>query len=85
MKKKPKKLTVRVTAKDIREGKAGDACRCPIAHAVRRVTGGRKVSVGLFRAYFGGVCFTLPRRAVCFVQDFDRRWPVKPFQFTVTL
>lgn len=77
------KLTVRVTQGDIDKGAAGSHCNCPIALAVKRLTGANDVSVNCDDIYFGYKIFPLPPKVSKFILSFDFHQPVKPFQFTI--
>ena len=87
MKSKTKKMTVRVTWKDIRSGVMGDCQMCPIAKALRRktyykqdinVAGSEDCTVGNYQA-------TGPKTMDTFINQFDAGKPVKPFTLTLTL
>lgn len=38
-------MLIHITEEDIKEGKRGDSCECPVARAVKRNIGGHKCSV----------------------------------------
>lgn len=94
MTKLPSKLIVRVTARDIKNGKPRKPCRCPIALAVRRKVGplwrlsadygyttvkAKRPTVNQSRQY------STPKMATRFMSKFDGRRPVKPATFTFRL
>jgi hypothetical protein len=83
-------MRVEVTADDIANGKRGLPWCCPIARAIKRASGGSRVSIGTFNglAYDWGtahpaVFFDLPEVARCFISDFDSGRPVEPFSFEI--
>lgn len=77
------KLTVRVTQVDIDKGKPHNACRCPVALAIKRL--GYGSSVGRKEIYIHNVMVLIstPIKAAKFITAFDNGQPVKPFQFTI--
>ena len=82
-------MRIDVTQDDIASGEPGDAIRCPIARAIRRVTGCLS-SVGtshvdLFEANGRAHDFELPAEAYNFVTEFDHELPVAPFSFDLPL
>lgn len=81
-------ITVKVTAKDIRDGRIGDSSWCPVALAFRRKFKGsrKRISVGAADAYIGNKVFELSEETMNFVRNFDlhriearRVCKVKPF------
>lgn len=82
------KITVNVTANDIKHGKPTEPCLCPVARALRR-KGDKNgpVGVGFYYADFrkDGFFrqFELPSHVRQFIRNFDRNLPVKPFKFVV--
>jgi hypothetical protein len=77
-------MRVEVTQDDIDNGKRMDGAYCPIALALRRLTG-KRCSVSAYRAginyAFGPDHFHLPKEAQQFVLDFDDDRPVVPLSF----
>lgn len=76
-------MRVNVTARDIREGKAGQCCLCPIARAVKRHKGWDLAMVGLGLVWRCNRPETaiLPIAALQFLRRFDRGRKVRPFKF----
>jgi hypothetical protein len=79
-------MKIQITEKCIKNGIRRDVHCCPIALALQRA-GLRDVHVsnryiqgnGKFKHY----AFKLPRKAIAFIWDFDRKKPVKPFAFVL--
>lgn len=78
-------IKICVTDKDIASGERQNSSCCPVALAVRRVTG--DICSVLYRSVFcyGRGCAELPPEAQEFIVNFDRYKPVKPFEFEVDL
>lgn len=77
-----KKVTVKVTKKDIKAGKKEDGASCPIAKAFRRQTKThKKITVDYGYINCGGNLYTLPQEANDFIEYFDEGGAVKPFKF----
>jgi hypothetical protein len=85
-------ISVEVTEHDIRHGKRGDPCQCPVARAIRRAIGQPEahVIVGVYAVEAAGCAigegddaqvFVLPVRAARWVQQFDLGDPVEPIAF----
>ncbi len=83
-----KLLKIKVTAKDIENGKRNDGARCPIARAARRVL--KKVASvdgTVIEFKYDGNDYTdsiLPKAASNFIARFDDKKKVKPFTFKVS-
>ena len=77
-----KQITICVTAKDIKSGRAFQYTKCPIALAASRHTGG-KVRVGSQFITLGKQQLKLPPKALQFMRYFDNwgRSFVEPFKF----
>ena len=85
-----RKVTVRVTAKDLEEGEPSAAFTCPIARAISRTLKG---AYGV--SYEGGVAIwvgsgepiaaskPLPANASRAMKRIDNRETVRPFSFTI--
>ncbi len=87
MKRKPKTIVVNVTAKDIRCGEHGMCSKCPVAFALSRAMN-EPCGAGALRSwwkYSDGLTKDLPAAALRFIQRFDARLPVMPFEFKVTV
>ena len=81
-------MKISVTEQDIKKGFVGECRACPIALAIERATG--RVGVAVARTYvnLGEIRATgyhdladLPESARSFIQRFDSRNPVEPFEF----
>ena len=86
-KRYPKTMTIRVTKADIENAVPLSAVCCPIARAIHR-QGWNRASVAAHQMFLDRFdrepsCYNLPDKARAFVNRFDRKYPVKPFQFTV--
>lgn len=86
----PKTLPIKVTATDIRLGRPEKPSLCPIARATTRtLKGNKRVFVdGLeieVRAGRAEIYYSLTKRAQKFVERFDARKSVKPFEFRAKL
>ena len=79
------KYKVEVTAKDINKGRVCNGQYCPVALAVGRT--GRfilgKIFVANTRVYAGDAKYSLPKKAIAFIEKFDEGRPVKPFSFVL--
>ena len=84
-------MDVKVTQKHIDESRkifkknprATRACYCPIALALKELTGEGDVTVGLGSAFIKNKHYTLPEKAVDFIQKFDEKTPIEPIKFTL--
>ncbi len=80
------RIKVEVTPNDIRRGIWGDSYRCPIAKALRRTLGGawsvRDEAVGLGKNT--GQTIALPKKALSFIDKYDRWRTAQPFSFSIT-
>lgn len=80
-------LRVPVTQEDIDNGKMGDAMQCPIAQAVRRVSGAIYATVTYWNIFLYDDEFREIARyrannpAFKFIMDFDGGKPVEPHTF----
>jgi hypothetical protein len=83
MKTKKTKLSVNVTAHDIKTGSVGNGYNCPVQKGIRRATYYKKfVSVGSDTAVIGNVCgIELPQKAKTLINRFDQKLSVKPISF----
>lgn len=88
-------LTVNVTAEDIAQGRRSDCHLCPVARALRRVTGSVWAAVGRYEMVWRGPnakairCDT-PDEVIRFVADFDsvpgvNIPPFAPFSFELEI
>jgi hypothetical protein len=89
-----RKINLKVTSLNIKNGKITDPANCPIANAIKREFKGLLfVSVLADRAFVGikkGVkkityCSPLSKEATTFVKNYDRGNFVKPFKFELML
>lgn len=88
-------VTISVTAEDIAKGKPGQACDCPIWHAIARALPWLPQSDddGLFSVGPLGVCgigsglesIDLPQEVYSFIGRFDSVLPVEPFEFDLDI
>lgn len=83
---------ITVTQDDIQLGKPGHADCCPVALAVQRsvkqdtIVHARCTWVTLRASLYGGSKVPdLPRSAVRFIKNFDKRNTVKPFNFFLNI
>jgi len=80
------KLTITVTAEDIRLGRPGDPYRCPITLAVLRHPSFKDKEVATSCYFlvtnFCGV-YRLPPEAISFIKAFDTAMKVKPLSFEI--
>jgi len=75
-------MHIYVKRKHIKAGVPGNIHLCPIAKAVREQLGTtRGVSVECGEVLVGRTKFTLPGKAIRFVDMFDLEYNVKPFGF----
>lgn len=91
------KIIVRVTQKDIRDGKPGNGVLCPVARALHRAVGPvvREVRVGTTSASWskeenerGAAIWkfvNLRPRMSLWIQAFDKGQPMKPTRTTLTV
>lgn len=79
---------IKVTKADIKKGKKGSVCDCPIALAIKRATGlkGRDVAVGDYQPEVDGYIFEGPCESLTtFIEAFDGGEKVKPFSFNMEM
>jgi hypothetical protein len=86
------RFKIQVTNEDIRKGRRGTICHCPIARAVKRELGaaGREVRVFPTLLRFqnrrlGQFDICMPSEAKAFVKDFDGGEQVQPFEFDIKI
>ena len=69
---------IRVSASDIRNGRAADCFRCAVARALQRATGDDEAHVNeidyLLRLHVWGRIFTAPQCVTDFIVAFDRHY-----------
>lgn len=81
-----KTITIRVTAKDIKNGNKADCCLCPVALAMRRVIPYCQVHSKVFNVPLNFHDYPLPKKVQAWIERFDRGWGrVKPFSFKIKL
>jgi hypothetical protein len=86
-------ITIEVTQEDIDKGEPGEACRCPIARAVSRLTppgtlvvvDGKGIEFQDLETEVGFAGALLPYAAEIFAVRFDRCEPVSPFSFALDI
>lgn len=89
--KEMKTIHIEVTQDDINRGIPKNACRCPIALAVRRTTGVECAvrPCGSYLHQNGSgidvVSFALPDIASRFIKMFDEYGSVQPFSFDISI
>lgn len=96
-----KRVKVKLTPADIRQGRMCSPRLCPVALAIKRATGRTVVSVGAagVTTYWRGKryhsdgfisdirtgSFPLPKKAITFVKRFDAGLAVAPFSFELDM
>lgn len=80
-------VTVSVTADDIRNGIREDCHWCPVARALTRTFGEPWVAQrdSLRQEVETARIVRSPRAVTDFIVNFDYRWPVAPFTFTLDI
>lgn len=80
-------LNVSVTQEDIDKGTPGNYCQCPIALAIQRLGVLTCPAVTRFGMYHDiddrRKYVLLPPGAISFIEKFDAKLPVEPFDFTL--
>lgn len=79
-------MKIQVTDEDIKGGIRGDCHHCPIARAVRRITGRGGVSVGFTIAVNDRLTgqpryHKMPETALAAIKWFDNTGMMEPFEF----
>jgi hypothetical protein len=87
-KEKPmSKVVVQVTQLDIKKGKPGDPCGCPVARALKRAFQDRRVSAGEGYIWVGPssrrMTWRTPGTVRYFISQFDEGQQVEPLSFTL--
>lgn len=77
-------MKIKVTQTDIETGQRCMSRQCPIARAIHRLVK-CDVSVNVVSAEINGKRVALPDSAIEFIDQFDRRKPVQPFEFEIDL
>ena len=79
-------IRVQVTQEDIDQGEADNCFDCPVALALKRVTGA-VIEVNNSFAIVDGVAIRLPPTVEIWIANFDYNGPdaVKPFSFSLEL
>ena len=75
-------MTIEVTQEDIDEGICGDPYRCPVAVALKRISG-EKSMVGIGWATVGKMGFVIPADVRAKISLFDASGKMNPFTFNV--
>lgn len=74
-----------VILNDIKKGDSYVASSCPVARAIRRATGKRRVLVSGTEYTIASQQYRdLPKKAIIFIKRFDAGLKVHPFSFYVT-
>lgn len=76
-------MKVFVTCADIRNGKRDSKQSCPVALAVKRAAKTGEVTIGCRYASVRGRVVIMPYSVGDFVRNFDKRFPVEPFEFYI--
>lgn len=74
-------MKVKVTQKDIDNGKAKDCRTCPIAQAIRRTNPNKVIIVDRDIIYIDKKLYSTPQKASTFINLFDDGDKVKPIDF----
>jgi hypothetical protein len=75
-------MRIKVLTRHIRKGIRGSNCSCPIALALNEAYKTTDIRVMFSWAHIGDLIIDLPRKAVKFIKDFDKKKSsVKPFEF----
>jgi hypothetical protein len=81
-----RRVRVQVTALDIRRGFRGSACHCPMARALRRAFGYRRVvKVGVHYLWIGARRLYHTDQTRRFIDRYDDERRVRPIVFTLEL
>lgn len=79
-------MKIKVTKKDIENGKSCNNKCCPIALAIKRtLRQSENIFVDPICVQINGRYISLPKRAMRFVEKFDVKESVKPFEFNIKL
>jgi hypothetical protein len=79
-------VEINPTKHDIKCGKARDPLRCPLARALRRLTGNTwAVDATLATRLIDGLQVRLPKQATAFITAFDVGRAVSPIRFLLDL
>lgn len=78
-------MLIKVTAKDIKEGVAGNCSLCPVALALKRASGQDLVKAGSMYIEVGNNSFQTPPEASRFMFRFDTRLSPLPFTFELDI
>jgi hypothetical protein len=76
-------MKIHVTQEDIEQGKRFECDHCPVALAIKRTTG-MSVSVHSDKISLASGQFTTPVEVVAFIDMFDGRLAVQPFEFEIS-
>lgn len=79
------KILIKVTEKDIENGKINNPTSCPIASAVKRRISDRLVIIGVDKMMLDNDYVVLPQRALEFINHFDNKKKIKPFNFYLSI
>jgi len=82
-KDRPRRLTIRVLARDIGLGVPDSEVGCPIARALHRHAGFGDAWVTACSIEGAGSSAELPLDVQDFIEDFDRGGAVQPFSFEI--
>lgn len=81
------KYKIKVTKTDIKRGKPGVPCACPISLAISRATGMKRVYVSDPSIPLHNYCYfgNKPEQIEDFIEKFDEGDKVRPFSFELEL
>ncbi len=85
------RIKVNVTAEDIAKGRRGSTGQCPVALAIRRTIGKKRMVVEVWDGVDTGTCaqnvemVVAPRGLGSFIYCFDRKLKVTPFSFNLNV
>ena len=82
---KSKSIMIKVTAGDIAIGHRSSALLCPVALALKRAFPRRWCTVSTREYGVGDKVEFLSKEVQQFIESFDAGYPVKPFQFRISL
>ena len=78
-------MKIIVTQEDIDRGEPTECGRCPVARAIKRATGRKRLKVWTAMVIISQKRFSLSQRVTDFIYAFDNAEPVKPFSFSLPL
>lgn len=76
-------MNIVITDQDIQDGECWDACKCPVALALKREFPEAEIVVCHTTCVVDDTEYPLPDEARKWILDFDLEKPVAPIQFTI--